>query len=88
MFFHGHLIIGYVQEPERDRYIFQLSGGDECAVSRDEFLNHWHEYRRYEDQRASTHVEHYRPLPVTLEIRRRVQLFPVDATERKKRQYS
>jgi hypothetical protein len=85
MFFHGNLIIGYVQDPKNDGYLFQLTGGEECPVSKDEFLAHLEEYRAYEAARAQAGVGTYRPLPVTLTVKRDVELFPVNPVLRRKR---
>lgn len=85
MFFHGNLIISYVQEPENDRYLFQLTGGEECPVSKEEFISHWEEYRAFEAKRKQQDFGHYRPLPVTLTVKQSVQLFPANPNLRRKR---
>jgi len=85
LFFHERLIVGYVHNPENDCFVFQLSGGEEFPVSQEEFVIHWQEYREFEEERASQHTERYRPLPVTLVVRRSVQLFPGDPSLRRKR---
>jgi hypothetical protein len=85
MFFHGHLIIGYVQEPENDRYLFQLAGGEEYPVSKEEFLFHWQQYRAYEDGRAEQNAGHYRALPVTLTVKQSVKIYPANPSRRRKR---
>ena len=87
LFFHSRLIIGYIQEPELNRYKFQLAGGDEVTVSKEDFTEHWLAYRTYENERASQQsLEHYRPLPVTLEIRHSIMVFPANANLRRRRQ--
>lgn len=85
MFFHGNLIISYVQDPENDGYLFQLTGGEECPVSQEEFVSHWHEYRAYEAGRAQQDVGRYRPLPVTLTVKHCVTLYPANPSLRRKR---
>lgn len=85
MFFHGHLIIGYVHEPENDRYLFQLTGGEEYPVSKDEFFSHWQVYCVYEEGRAEQNVGHYRPLPVTRLIRQQIKIYPANPSRRRKR---
>lgn len=87
MFFNGHLIIGYVHDLENEQYLFQLTGGEECPVTREEFVTHWQAYRKFEEDRAkaSPYAERYRPLPVTMEVRRSVRLFPINPSLRRKR---
>ncbi|AHF07819.1 hypothetical protein [Desulfitobacterium metallireducens] len=88
MFFHERLIISYVQYLENDRYVFQLTEGAEFPVSREEFMTHYQEYRKFEDERARAsqqHAERYRPLPVTLVVRRCVKVFPANPSLRRKR---
>lgn len=85
MFFHGNLIISYVQDPDNDRYLFQLTGGEEYPVSKDEFISHWQEYRAYEAVRAQQDFGHYRPLPVMLTIKHHITLLPANPSLRRKR---
>lgn len=85
MFYQDRLIVGYIQEPDQDRYVFQLAGGEEKVVSREEFAYHWEIYQTYELERVAAHLENYHPLPVTLEIRRSLQVTPVNFSERRKR---
>lgn len=85
MFFHEHLIVSYVHDLENDRYVFQLTGGKEYPVTQEEFVNHWQEYRQFEERRTSSSLEHYRPLPITLVIRQSVKLCPVNPGLRRKR---
>lgn len=88
MFFQERLIIGYVYDPENDRYVFQLTEGKEFPVTREEFMAHWQEYRKYEEERvraSQQHAERYRPLPVTLVVRRGVRTFPANPNLRRKR---
>lgn len=84
MFYGDHLIIGYIREPQHNRYLFQLAGGEELPISREEFLQHWQEYCAYEADRASQTLERYRPLPITLQIRQKIEIFPVDLSLRRK----
>lgn len=86
MFINSRLIISYIQEPEHNRYIFQLAGGEEYPASQEEFVAHWHEYRQFEKERALNCLENYRPLPVTLEIRQTLAIWPVNVDLRRKRQ--
>ena len=87
MFFQGRLIIGYIQEPELNRFKFQLAGGDEFTIGKEDFIARWQEYRNYENERASQQsLEHYRPLPVTLEIRHSVMVLPANVNLRRRRQ--
>lgn len=85
MFFHDNLIISYVQDPENDRYLFQLTGGEECPVSKEVFIAHWQEYRAYEAGRARQDGVPYLPLPVTHCIKHSVPLYPVNPNLRRKR---
>lgn len=85
MFFHDSLIIGYVQDPENDRYFFQLTGGEDVPVSKEEFIAHLQEYRAYEARRAQQDVGRYRPLPVTHCVKHSVPLYPVNPNLRRKR---
>lgn len=85
MFYQERLIVGYIQDPDQNRYMFQLAGGEEKEVSREEFANHWQTYRQFETEREAQHLEHYRPLPVTLEIRHSIQIKPVNFAFRRKR---
>ena len=86
MFFQGRLIISYIQEPELNRFKFQLAGGEELTISKEEFIAHWQAYRRYESERAAQYPDHYHPLPVTLETRRSIKVFPANVNLRRKRQ--
>lgn len=83
LFFHDRLIIGYIQEPQHNRYMFQLAGGEECPISREDFISHWQTYRRFEQERAEQHSDHYRPLPITVQIRRKLDVFPADVHQRR-----
>lgn len=85
LFYQERLIVGYIQEPDQGRYMFQLAGGEETEVSREEFVHHWQLYRQFESERETQHLEHYRPLPVTLEIRRSLQVTPVNFAFRRRR---
>lgn len=88
MFFQERLIIGYVYDPENDHYLFQLTEGKEYTVTREVFMTHWEEYRKFEEERiraSQQHAERYRPLPVTLVVHRGVKCFPVNPTLRRKR---
>lgn len=88
MFFHERLIIGYIHDPENDRYVFQLTEGEEFPVTHEEFTAHYQEYRKFEEERARAsqqHADRYRPLPVTLVVRRCVRSFPPNPSLRRKR---
>lgn len=84
LFFHDRLIIGYILEPQENRYMFQLAGGEELAISKDEFLDHWQEYCRFEEERSVAPAEHYRRLPITLEIRKTLNVFPANIDTRRR----
>lgn len=85
MYFHDNLIICYVQDPNNDRYLFQLTGGEVCDVSKEVFFAHWQEYRAFEADRAQQDVGPYRPLPVTMSITYSVKRMPVNMNLRRKR---
>lgn len=85
LFYQDRLIVGYVQESDHDRYMFQLAGGEETVVSREEFVLHWQAYRQYESEQAAQYLDKYRPLPITLEIRHSIQVVPVNFTLRRQR---
>ncbi|AFM01842.1 MULTISPECIES: hypothetical protein [Desulfitobacterium] len=85
MYFHDNLIICYVQDPDNDRYLFQLTGGEVCDVSKEEFYAHWQEYRAFEEARALDVVEPYRPLPVTFSTTYNVKRMPINMHLRRKR---
>ncbi|KLU62012.1 hypothetical protein CEB3_c17110 [Peptococcaceae bacterium CEB3] len=85
LFYQDRLIVGYILEPDQDRCMFQLAGGEEKAVPREEFTRHWEIYQGYELERMAAHLENYHPLPVTLEVRRSLQITPVNSALRRKR---
>lgn len=86
MFYQDRLIVGYIQEPESNRYIFQLAGGDEIETTKEDFFKNWQAYRQFENERLAQYLEHYRPLPVTLEIRRSLKVYPVSRALKRRRQ--
>ncbi|MHB1650925.1 MAG: hypothetical protein ACYCVD_00415 [Desulfitobacteriaceae bacterium] len=85
MFYQERLIVGYIIEPDHDRYMFQIAGGEEKDVSREDFVHHWQIYRQYEKEREAQHPENYRPLPITLEIHRSSKVIPVNFAIRRQR---
>jgi len=85
LFYQDRLIVGYIQEPDQSRYMFQLAGGEERVVSREEFVQHWQAYRQYEAEQAAQYLDKYRPLPVTFEIRHSIRVAPVNFALRRKR---
>ena len=86
LFINERLIVSYIQEPDQNRYFFQLAGGDVHLTTREEFAAHWEEYRQFEAERAAQNQEHYRPLPITLEIRHTLKTRPVNIALRRRRQ--
>lgn len=85
LYFHGNLIICYVQDPDNNRYLFQLTGGEVCPVSKEDFYAHWQEYRAFEEARALDEGDSYRPLPVTFSTTCSVQRTPINMHLRRKR---
>ena len=85
LYFHDNLIICYVQDPDNHRYLFQLTGGEVCDVSKEVFFAHWQEYRAFEKARALDAGEHYRPLPVTFSTTYSVKRMPINKHLRRKR---
>lgn len=86
MFVNNRLIISFIREPEKNRYLFLLAGGEEYVTNDEEFYAHWHEYRQFETIRAAQELDHYRPLPVTMEIRQTIVTYPVEVSTRHRRQ--
>lgn len=85
LYFHGNLIICYVQDPDNNRYLFQLTGGEVCEVSQEVFFAHWQEYRAFEEGRALDAGDRYRPLPVTFFTTCSVKRMPINMPLRRKR---
>ncbi|WP_425806913.1 hypothetical protein ACHOLT_07400 [Desulfitobacterium sp. Sab5] len=77
--------MSYVHDLENDRYVFQLTGGEEYPVTQEEFIDHWQEYRLFEEKRATSSLERYQPLPITFVTRRSVRLLPSSPNLRRKR---
>ena len=85
LYFHGNLIICYVQDPDNNSYLFQLAGGEVCEVSKEVFFAHWQEYRAFEEERALEAGERYRPLPVNFTTTFSIQCKPANKHIRRKR---
>ena len=83
MYYDEHLIIAYIHEPAANRYVFQLAGGAEVETTSEEFTAHWQLYRAHEKERAAEALDHYHPLPVTLEIRLNLKLSPSTVNTRR-----
>jgi len=73
LFFENRLIISYIYEANHQRYRFQLTGGEEKTVTREEFFAHLEIYRHYEARQAIKYEHEYRPLPVTVSIHKEVE---------------
>lgn len=85
LYYQDRLIVGYIQEPDHSRYMFQLAGGEETVVSKEEFVLHWQTYRQFESEREAQDFETYRPLPITLQIRHSIRITPVNFSRRRQR---
>ena len=85
MYYGERLIISYIHYLDSNRYVFQLAGGEEVESTWEEYSAHWQTYREHEQKRAAEALEHYRPLPVTQEIRLSLKVAPASAVARRQR---